>query len=130
MKNYLKKHYSSFSMRKEYDQILRAGVGFAFAIAGLIYLRSSPHYAPKPVEMKTSNYTLIDADRDGDIDIIKRKDKRDLIDPTMIPWLKDHGNTFIDYMHQPPQITPEMKKIANDIFQGKEDAKKLEALIK
>ncbi|MDO8563424.1 MAG: hypothetical protein Q7R87_00255 [Nanoarchaeota archaeon] len=113
--------------------IVRAGVCLGIGIVGMAYLRNSP--TPKsdynPVIVQTSNYTLTDADRDGDVDSIKVPNKpRAYVTPEMVPWFKNNGDTMIDFMYQPPAITAAMQKEADLVLNGQKDDSRLIELLK
>jgi|SRR3989344_5499421 len=64
-------------MKKEYATLLRASIPMAVAILGGLYLRNNPNISNyNPKTMATQNYTLTDADQDGDVDVVDFKTKK------------------------------------------------------
>jgi len=111
----------------------RGLVALGFGLVGLGYLAIIPTEKSNydPLVIKTQNYTLTDADRDGDVDSIAVPNKpRRFVTPNMVGWFKDHGETFIDFMYQPPAITPEMQREADLVLHGQKDDSRLRELLK
>ncbi len=95
-------------------------LAFAIGIGGLIYLKSLPEPPRKPynpLEVSAPTYKLIDADRDGNVDIIERKDGGMLVAQGMENWLRENipGATFISMC---PRISPQLQEAANKRLQG------------
>ena len=114
-------------MKKEHSILLRACIPLVVAIGGILYLRNMPAVSLyKPTEMKTSTYTLIDADSDGDVDAITPKGRPSFVAPDMVQYIKDNGDTFIDYMGRPAEIPPHIQESANKTLRGEQDPSQLE----
>ena len=112
-------------MKSQYSTVLKASIPLALFIAGGIYLRNTlvPKSDYNPRFIETPSCILTDADRDGDVDIIQPKNQpplRKYVASDMVQFLKDKGDTFIDYMHLPAPITSELQDSANKVLKGEE----------
>jgi hypothetical protein len=121
-------------MKDIYKTPIKAGISFLIGICGLIYINNAdfPKSTYNPNVKIFSTYTLTDADRDGDVDSIKPKDKKPFVAREMVPYLKNiGGETFIDYMgYLPRPIPSELQDLANGTLNGTQDPKLLESKLK
>ena len=90
----------------------------------------TPKVSPyKPTTFQGSTYTLIDADSDGDVDVIvdnlKPKVRGQFVAPDMVDWLKTYGQgnyTLLDFMYKSPRITPDLQNMADSAFRSGDDS--------
>ena len=82
-----------------------------------------------PQVMRTSNYTLIDADRDGDVDAITRNGGVALVSPGMRDYIRA-GDPFFDMLGYSIELTGDLQKSANKTLKGVQDESILEKELK
>ena len=121
-------------MEERYKTLLKASLSFAIGIAGLIYISKMPTPEPKynSVEIKVQNYTLVDADEDGDVDIIKPNNGvkgKTYVDKNMLKKIREYDRFFDMYGYARP-MSPNLQEQATKVFHKKQNASKLENKIK
>ena len=109
----------------------RAAIGFGLGIAGIIYVIRMPKAQKiSPTEIRAPAYSLIDADRDGDVDkIIDQRNPQNpiiYVAPNIVEWFKNNGQTFIDYMGTPQAPSLKLQEVANFVLRGEADSRSLE----
>ncbi|MEK6894211.1 MAG: hypothetical protein AABX10_01995 [Nanoarchaeota archaeon] len=108
-----------------------ASIAAVVSLAGLIAIKYIPESQRiEPIKVEGLNYTIIDGDRDGDVDKIidlrKPQNPVAYVTEDMVEWFKDNGETFIDYISRPPIPTPQLLETANAILRGNSDTGLLE----
>ena len=86
-------------MKNEISTLLKTSISFAIGIAGLIYLSKidTPGEVYNPQTMRTSNYMLIDADRDCNVDAIIPNGGKPLVAPGMREYITSRDKFFDMY---------------------------------
>ena len=96
-------------------------IAFTIGVGGFVWLSYQPRIERNynPLEVRTPTAAIIDADRDGDVDIIERKDRGTLVADDMVDWLSNNApnSTFISLC---PRINSELQEAANKRLQGED----------
>jgi|SRR3989344_5040321 len=106
-------------MRKEYSILLRTAIPLIVAVGGYYVLSSMPAQKSSynPEVLQAESYRLVDADRDGDVDLIEPKDRGKLVASDMIDWIRDNVPNQ-HFISQCQRITPELQQSANRTLKG------------
>ena len=117
-------------MEERYKTLLKASLSFAVGIAGLIYISKMPNPEPKYKIVESGRYTLIDANKDSSVDLIKVNNEDGHAPMTYMNLdkekiVKKNYDMWIDFARKKP-ITPEIQGVADSVFKGLSDASKLE----
>jgi len=113
--------------------IIKGLISLGIAVAGGIYISNVPKPIQKNIlkEMNTKNYTLVDANNDKKVDLIKINGIPKYLNENMQNILENSGDEykFLGFSRMKP-ISPEIQYSADLVFNGNSSEPSLEKVLK